>query len=145
MSLNINVSKNSQSEVKFQHYASSRDSVKLITTKGKKITFVNFQYITCDKDCIEYLNDEIDRGLNMITKGKLMTAEEADPMASLKKRHIEEYLATQAETKKQEALGISPDMGRTKAKGAGINPMSSKGMIHAGMSSSSAAATPATK
>ena len=80
----------------YQQYTSSRSSMKMITKKGVPITFINYQYITDNKECIEYLNAEIAAGLNLVEKGDLVSSEEADPMSALKKRHIEEYLAEQA-------------------------------------------------
>lgn len=81
-------------DVKFQHYNSSVSSMRMITKNGTHIIFVLGQFITSNPECINYLNAEIDLGLPQVTKGELMTAEEADPMAALKRRHIAEYLAT---------------------------------------------------
>ena len=119
-------------ERKFQHYKSSRQAVKLISKTGRKIIFVNFQYLTCEKEIIEYLDEEIELGLNVITKGELLTSAEADPMASLKRKHIAEYLAKEQKELTDAALGKSKDMGNTKSKEAlasGANPLSSKGVV----------------
>lgn len=106
----------STEEVKFQHYTSARQSVKLLTSSGRSIEFVNFQFITADEELIDYLNNEIRLGLTTITKGELMTAEEADPMVALKRKWQEEYDAELAEKAKKAALGQLPDMGNTKPK-----------------------------
>ena len=105
-------------EVKYQHYQCATQSNKMLTTTGKKIEFVNFQFITCDPDCIEYLNDEINRGLRNVTKGKLMTREEANPMSALKAEWKKEWEAEQAEKRTKDALGVMPDMGSTAKKGS---------------------------
>jgi len=78
---------------KYQHYKSARVSTRLITTEGKLITFTNYQFITCDQDCIAYLDTEIDAGIKYITKGELLTHEEADPMVALRRKIIAEHEA----------------------------------------------------
>ena len=105
-------------EIKYQHYQCARQSMKMITPKGKKIAFVNFQFITCDQDCIDYLNEAINRGVRSITKGKLMTREEANPMSALKAEWKKEWEAEQAEKRTKDALGVMPDMGSTAKKGS---------------------------
>lgn len=114
-------------EVKFQHYASSRIAMNLVTEEGAKLRFVNHQYITSDKREIEYLDDQIDRGLSVITKGELLTAEESDPMAALKRKHIAEYLEKEAAELVAAAKGEVRDLGTTDSKPA-ISPVSSKGV-----------------
>lgn len=126
-------------EKKYQHYASSRISMRLITLKGKKITFTNHQFITDDKDIIEYLDTEISNGLNVITKGKLMTHSESDPMAILRKKHFEEFQKEQDELAKKAALGIQDDMGGAKTPeqiAAGAKPVSTSQVTNAAGSSS---------
>jgi len=107
--------------VKFQHYKASRPNVRMVTLTGKPITFINFQFITADKDVIEYLDSEIDQGLGIITKGKLMTAEEADPMAALKRKIIAEYEA-------EKSCVPARDMGTTEGVqgSTALNPTSSQ-------------------
>ncbi len=112
--------------VKFQHYKAAKTSMRLISSLGTKITFINHEFITCDKDAIDYLNNEIERGLPGITKGELLTREEADPMTALKKQWEEEFKAKQAEAAVQAALGREKDMGETDSK-PGISPVSTKG------------------
>ncbi len=119
---------------KFQHYSSSRQSMRMITTTGRKVIFVNYRYITCEKEIMAYLDDEIEGGLNVITKGDLLTSKEADPMEALKTKHIAEYLLTQQEAAKDAAIGITKDMGTTKSKEAlanALSPVSSKGVTNA--------------
>lgn len=131
MSLALNTTSNDQ---KYQHYTSARQSMKMITTKGRKVVFVNYQYITCEQEIIKYLDDEIDNGIKVITKGKLLTSKEADPMEALKTKHIAEFLAAQQQEKKDAALGKTKDMGNTKTKeqlATALKPTSSKGVTNA--------------
>lgn len=119
-------------ETVYQHYSSSRVAIKLITDKGKKITFTDYQFITADQDIIDYLDTEIKSGMNVVTKGKAMTSEEADPMAALKRRHIAEYLETQETQAKADALGELRNMGSTEeGSKAKIKPMSTEGVATA--------------
>ena len=113
---------------KYQHYNCARIAMNMVTEEGKKIRFVNHQYITADEHEIKYLNDQIKRGLTVITKGELMTAEEADPMEALKRKHIAEYLAKESAELVAEAKGESRDMGSTASKPA-ISPASSKAVV----------------
>jgi len=102
-------------EPKFQHYASSVRSVKLLTDTGKKITFVNFQFITQDEEIIAYLDKEIAcSGIKGFTKGAFITAEEADPMSAVKKKWKEECKAEMRAEQEKKALGEIPDMGDTR-------------------------------
>ena len=98
--LNLNGGADSASvETKFQHYSSAKQATKLICEDGRVINFINFQFITADAAFIDFLDREIEAGNASFSKGELMTAEEADPMSALKRRHIEEYKAAEAERK----------------------------------------------
>ena len=114
--------------VKFQHYASSRIAMNLVTEAGTKVRFVNHQYITADDEIIAYLDDQIKRGLNVVTKGELLTAEDADPMTALKRKHIAEYLEKEAAELVAAAKGETRDMGETASK-PDISPASSKSVV----------------
>jgi predicted transcriptional regulator len=100
-------------EAKYQHYACSKSSVKLTTPTGIRIAFTQHQYMTNDESVIEYLDAEIKAGLNIITKGELLTEKESDPLERLREKHIAEYIA--AEQAKKEAIGRGEmrDMGST--------------------------------
>lgn len=125
-----------QAEKKFQHYGSGRSSTRVVTTTGRRIDFTNHQFITGDKDLIDFLNGEIDAGLHGITKGQLMTSEEANPMEALKASHFKEFQEMQAEALKRQALGIERDMGATKATSKmPLNPTSTKAVPAAGSTS----------
>lgn len=124
-------------EQKYQLYNSSRNSMRMITTTGRKITFVGYKYMTCEKEIIEYLDDEIDKGLNVVTKGELLTSKEADPMEALKMKHIKEYLAKEQQELLEAVSGKTKDMGDTKSKEAiagGPNAASTKAVINAAKS-----------
>lgn len=86
--------------IKFQHYSCSRIAMNLITPQGGKIAFVKYAFITADEDLITFLDSEIKNGLREVTKGELLTAEEADPMAVLKKQHFAEFQQQQADIMK---------------------------------------------
>jgi len=129
----LNVAKKEEvKEVKYQHYNSSRQSMRMITEIGRMISFVNYQYMTCEDDLIDYLNTEIDKGLNVVIKGELLTSKEADPMAALRSKMKEELLKEIAEEAKDRALGKTKDMGNTKTKEAiasGAKPLSTTGVV----------------
>ena len=112
-----------QAEIKYQHYTSAKISVTLISTKGKRIAFSNFEFITADQDIITYLDEEIANGIGIITKGELLTSKEADPMSALRERHIAEYLKEQEGDEKDGAKA----MGDTKSPTATerLNPLAS--------------------
>ena len=98
----------------FQHYSSSRKSMRMITHLGKRIVFISHQLITADQAVIDYLDEQINSDYNPgLKKGKKMTAEDADPMSALKKKHIAEYLAKEAKDKADMANGILAPMGST--------------------------------
>lgn len=123
-----------QEAAKFQHYASSRISMRMITDKGKKITFTKFEFLTQDEEIMEYLDAQIKEakytGRNLgITKGNLLTYDDIDPMAVLKRKHIAEYLAAEQKELADKATGKAgaKDMGTSKSKNeASINPVSTK-------------------
>ena len=97
-------------EKQYQSYTCSRKSTKVITTKGRLLRFVHSQYVTDSKEEIEYLDHEISiGGLRGITKGKPVASAHADPMAALKRKHIAEYLAAEAQVPDS-----STDMGTTE-------------------------------
>lgn len=126
--MNTNTPAVKTEEKKYQHYKSSRVSMRMITTTGRMIAFTNYQFITCDQDLISYLDDEIGKGVNVVTKGELLTHSESDPMEALKRKHIAEYLEKEAEELKQQALGEVKDMGNTKSQevlAASLKPASS--------------------
>lgn len=121
----------SEDDTIYQHYSSSRIAVKLITDKGKKVIFTNYQFITADQDIIDYLDAEIKAGMNVVTKGKAMTSEEADPMAALKRKHVAEYLEQQEALSKENAAK-SRDFGATEeGSKTKIKPMSTEGVATA--------------
>jgi len=102
-------------EKRFQHYSSARSAVRLITESGMVINFVNFQYITDSREAISYLDSQITRGLPGITRGEALTATEADPVLSVKKKIINEFLED-LRKKQEEAIIGDKDFGGTDDK-----------------------------
>jgi len=97
--------------IKYQHYKCSRTAMRLITKKGKKVIFTGFEFLTADKDIIAYLDDEIEQGMNIIVKGELLTAEQTDPMAALKRKWLAEHLASEQKEKGDAANGLFKNLG----------------------------------
>lgn len=111
-------------------------SCKAITPKGKLITFIDGKCITDDEEVIEYLSTEMKRYNSRISQIKgqeQMTAEDLDPMAVLKKKHIAEY-------KKEQALiatGNSVDASTSDAQK--VVPASTTDLANTGAESTSLA------
>ena len=80
----------------FQHYTSAKTTMRMITPKGARITFIDNSFVTSDSEVIRYLDRELKNPTLGITKGKLMTAEDADPMKALKAKIIAEHEAKKA-------------------------------------------------
>ena len=79
----------------FQQYSSARQSCSLITPTGARINFTNYEFYTKEPAFIEYIDSLIDSGVRGFKKGKAVHASEVNPMAALKRKHIEEFLASQ--------------------------------------------------
>ena len=116
---NTNFSK----EAQYQHYKSSRPSMRMITTEGKNISFTGYEFLTQDEDIIEYLDYELSKGLPGITKGELMTLSDKDPMEALKRKIIKEYEDKKAKEASDKSRGVTKDMGNTQV--SRVNPLSS--------------------
>ena len=130
---------NAKEEVKYQHYQSSLESVRVVAPNGATITFVNFQFITADQYLINFLNKEIQSGsMRDISIGAVMTREEADPMSALKARWEKEWEEKQAANLAAAALGKVPDLGNTivKATGSTVQPVggANSGQVASGAS-----------
>ena len=97
----------------WQHYKSSRPAMRMITKEGIRIAFTKFTYMTQDPSVIAYLDAEIAAGLNVITKGELLTAEESDPLEALKRKHVAEYKAELLAEQIAAMKGEKKDMGST--------------------------------
>lgn len=111
-------------EEKFQEYKSARSAMRLITTGGIRITFTNFKLLTQNPDVIEYLDKEIKSGLQGVTKGELLTLDEVNPMATLRREIEQEVRAKLIQEAADKAAGVSKDMGSTEFK-ANISPANS--------------------
>ena len=104
---------------KYNQYFSSRPSINIMMTNGQRIRFVGGVYMTEHPDEIAFLDAEIRAGNNMIMvkKGQEQIDSDAlDPLAAIKKKAIEDYIA-------QQALAANPnrDMGSTVQSGAGAD------------------------
>jgi hypothetical protein len=115
-------------EQEFQQYKAAKSAIRLVTKEGLRITFTNFQFLTQNQDAIDYLDSEIARGLQGITKGGILATSDLDPMQSMRKKVRLELLAELQEQASNEAAGNSKDMGETKNK-AQISPASTKQVI----------------
>ncbi len=116
----------SETTQKYNQYFSSRPRISITTPLGKRIDFVGGTYLTNKEDEIKFLDEQIALGHQMIyvRKGsEVVDADALDPLAAVKKKAVEEYLA-------QQALNSNPnrDMGNTAARGVDLSVMTSKGV-----------------
>lgn len=96
----------------FHVFYSSKLSSNMITTTGRYIVFVNGRYVTNSEEEINYLKTEIALGnpfLSVVEGKEIMSAEDLDPMAALKKQHIAEYLEEQKTKAAAIRAGILPE------------------------------------
>ena len=84
-------------------------SCKMLTDTGRVISFVEGKYVTDQQEEIDYLNKELGHPDNIylsVVKGQeVMTSTELDPMAMLRKTHMAEFAALQAEAARKIAAG----------------------------------------
>jgi len=114
-------------KAKYQHYKSSRVAMRLITTKGKKIIFTGYEFLTQDEEIIKYLDSEINQGLTCITKGGVVTLDDRDPMAAMKRKIIAEHEEKKAKEASDAVKGITQNMGKTEGPtGAKVGAVSTK-------------------
>lgn len=109
---------------KYNQYFSTRPRVNITMPNGKRISFIAGSYVTDAQDEIAFLDEQIRLGLQVIytKKGQeTVTAESLDPLAAIKKKAIDEYLAAQ-----QAQADPDRDMGDTGAKGANPTLLNSK-------------------
>lgn len=86
-------------EPQFHKFVSALPSCKYVFRSGKVANFVGGQYITKIQAEIDELNEEIAFGHPHISVDKnevTVASDKVDPMAAIKKRAVEEYLAEQA-------------------------------------------------
>lgn len=108
----------------FQEYKAARSSVRLITHGGIKVTFTDFRLLTQSPAVMDYLNSEIKAGtLPGITKGELLTLDEVNPMATLKRKVRAELLEEMKKEASDKAEGITRDMGESAMQK--LNPANS--------------------
>lgn len=80
----------------YQHFTSARISTCFITPGGKRVNFTNYEYYTKDPEIIAYLEKEIASNPRCgVTVGEKVAAEDINPMAALKRKHIQEFLESQ--------------------------------------------------
>tara|TARA_R110002153_G_scaffold241419_2_gene396500 strand:+ start:203 stop:649 length:447 start_codon:yes stop_codon:yes gene_type:complete len=115
-------------EQQFQQYKSAKSAVRFVTHAGLRLTFTNFQFLTQSPDAIDYLDSEIARGLQGVTKGGILATSDLDPMQSMRKQARAELLAELEQEAKDEAEGLSKNMGATQNK-AQISPASTKTVV----------------
>lgn len=83
----------------FNVYYSTRPRISMAMKTGERICFNGGQYVTDKKDEIEFLDYEVARGNDMIYVKKdqlTVTSDQLDPLAAIKQKAVEEYLAQQA-------------------------------------------------
>lgn len=79
----------------FQQFSCVRQSTCLITPTGKRVNFTDYEYYTKDQEIIDYLKQQIEAGLRIIKVGAVVSAEDINPAAALKRKHIKEFLESQ--------------------------------------------------
>lgn len=83
-------------ETKIVVYRNALGSSNMFTPKGKRIAFIGGRFATTDPECIAYLEGEIANGSQFLRHG---TAEDVaavgtgDPLAALRKKFFEEFMA----------------------------------------------------
>lgn len=131
INLTVSAAMKKNPEAQYQHYQSARVAMRLITDKGKPIIFTGFEFLTQDKAIIEYLDNEIAEGMTSIVKGSLVTLDDRDPMAAMKRKWQKEYDEKLAKEAGDKARGISQDMGSTEGnKTKQLGALSTKGVAN---------------
>jgi len=86
--------KPARKEQEYQVYHCSRKSTRMVTTNGRPVVFANNEFITSDKEVIEYLDKELKDPRLGITKGEKISSAEIDPMERARRKVIEEAIAS---------------------------------------------------
>lgn len=108
----------------YNQYFSTRARVNITMPNGKRINFVAGTFVTDSQDEITFLDEQIKLGMQVIytKKGQeTITSDALDPLAAIKKKAVDEYLATQSKQ-----LDPQRDMGNTESKGAGLDVATTK-------------------
>lgn len=111
------------SKKQYHQYFSARPVINITTPLGRKIRFVGGTYITDVAAEIEFLDNEVKNGHPIIfvkEDQKVVSEEALDPLAAIKKKAVEEYLA-----KQKEQADPNRDMGNTVQNNA-VNMATSK-------------------
>jgi hypothetical protein len=88
----------SDQEKKFHQYFSTRAKISISMADGRKLSFVGGTYVTDKEDEIEFLDAQIKAGVSMLyvkIGAEVVTKEQLDPLAAIKKKAIEEHEAKQ--------------------------------------------------
>jgi hypothetical protein len=109
-----------QVERQFNTYISSMQSHKIVTETGKCLHVIGGKLLTDNESDIAFLDDQIAKGFPFLRKGDVVTTSDLDPMASLRKKIIAEYLASQP------VVPAERDMGSTDLQK--VTPLSSEGV-----------------
>ncbi len=67
-----------------QKFVSTKPALRLVTEKGKLIKFINYSFVTSVPSEADYLKEQIDEGLNLISFEGAVTADDLDPMAGFR-------------------------------------------------------------
>jgi len=80
----------------FSVYKSSLPNQRIPMPNGRLICITSGKYITDKEDEIEFLDNEIKAGFPYLASAGTMTSEDLDPMISLRRKIIADYLANEA-------------------------------------------------
>ena len=106
--------KTQSTEDVYQSYHSAVKNFSMYTPEGRRIIFVDGQFITNDPDFISYLDYEIRKGHPEIKKGKPVDKVVGDPLEGLKAKFFEEFKREQQEAMINKAIGQNQrDFGNT--------------------------------
>ncbi len=128
-------------EETYQVYKSSLRNQRIAMPDGKLITITGGRYITKDENEIAFLDSEIENGFPYLAKSEAMTSADLDPMATLKRKIIAEYLENEQKTPQIGTVGVdTPEApaGAVSKSQASIVSTATLGKLAAGSSSSSA-------
>ena len=112
---------------------------KYTTKKGKDLNFLNHEHITDNEDDINELLEEVKNGhphIYVDQNDNVVDTAVTDPLEEIKRKAVEEYLASQAA-----AVDASKDLGTTTAEP--LKPTSSLDILKAAAGSSSSGSTAA--
>lgn len=104
-----------QTETKIVVYRNSLGSSNMFTPKGKRIAFIGGRFATSDADVIAYLEGEITNGNQFLRHGTpedVTAVGSGDPLAALRKKFFEEFMADKER--------IAAELSQGKDQGASV-------------------------